>query len=140
MSFIIKNTIVSILILIASCSPQENSVSSDLEIIYKAETRGSSFRLHFKGNTITLEDNNNEKLTTLSNSQVKKINELVLKIKLSEMEALKAPSNKRFSDGALSANFSIKKDSKSYMSSDFDHGNPPKKLKNLFLLLQKYSN
>ena len=139
MNPILKNTIAIILFVLSGCNDLENKKTTTLEVIYKAETRGSSIGIHYKDNSISLKENNNDKLITLSNTETKKINELVQKINLSEMESLVAPSNKRFSDGALSANFTIKKDTKMYMSSGFDHGNPPNELKNLYFLLEKYS-
>ena len=92
-----------------------------------------------KDNSIVFKSNLDDKSIVLNNVQLKSIKDVLSEIKLAEIKDLEAPSNKRFSDGALSASFTIKKDTVSYMSSDFDHGNPPKELKVLYILLEKYS-
>ena len=56
---------------------------------------------------------------------------LVKKIDVSDLKDLKSPSNKRFSDAALSAQLTITTTVNKYESSDFDHGDPPNKIKKL---------
>jgi hypothetical protein len=47
------------------------------------------------------------------------------------VETLKAPSEKRFHDGAAMANLKIVHKEKTYQSKTFDHGTPPKEIEKL---------
>ena len=82
------------------------------------------------------EDETSVKLKNLTEKPVL----LVQEERLSEIENLEAPTEKRFTDGALSASFTIKKDDVVYTSSDFDHQNPPKELKELYQFLEEFSS
>jgi hypothetical protein len=124
-----------ILLFTIGCSVQKEIV---IEIEYKATTRGSSEVIKFKGNTLSYNTNKALKELVLSDAKLKEIEFVVLKISLDNIVNLKAPTNKRFSDGAMEANISFKKGNKVYTSSNFDHGNPPKELKPIIDLLKKY--
>jgi hypothetical protein len=140
MHFLFKNTIPFIVLLLISCSTLEKHKDTMFEVSYKAQTRGSFINIVFKGNTISLMSTKEDKSMVLSNNQVDSLHSIISKIKLSEIQDLKAPSNKRFTDGALIANFTIKKDNTNYISSDFDHGNPPTELKKLYDHIQSIIN
>lgn len=114
------------ILLITSCSAQNFS-----EINYKAHTRGSTIEIVVKNNTIKYRTNNNKKEFKLAKEEIKHLNEIIKGISLKEIEELESPTNKRFSDGALIANFRIVAENKKYTSSAFDAGNPPKELKKL---------
>jgi hypothetical protein len=51
------------------------------------------------------------------------------KVDLENLSNLKAPTEKRFYDGATIANLKITYKGKIYQSSDFDHGFPPMQIK-----------
>ena len=87
---------------------------------------------------ITKVETSADKSVVLSNAEVINIYNIVSKIKLSEIGALIAPSNERYRDAALTGSFIILKNDTSYTSSNFDHGNPPKELQELYNILQKY--
>ena len=120
-----------------SCAAQNN-----LEILntveYKAHTRGNNETVKVIGKTLSYKSVNEEKIVDLREEQIKAINEVVFGMNLSKISDLKAPSDKRYSDGAMIASFIITKDKVDYKSSEFDHGNPPKELKTLYELLYKY--
>lgn len=59
----------------------------------------------------------------------------VKNINLKAISTLKAPSERRITDGALHAEFNIKAEGKKFRSITFDAGNPPKELKTLEDLL-----
>jgi hypothetical protein len=138
MNLLIKLTVPFIVLLFTSCSAQEKNDNAVFEVEYKAQTRGSLINIDFKGDSIVLKSTTEDKTIVLSNAQVNDINSIVSKIKLSEIQNLAAPTNKRFTDGALHGHFSIKKNDTSYTSSDFDHGSPPKELQTLYNIFQKY--
>ncbi|MGA9638873.1 hypothetical protein [Flavobacterium sp.] len=53
------------------------------------------------------------------------------KVDLIQLETLKAPTQKRFHDGAAIANLAITYQDKKYESSSFDHGFPPEEIKKI---------
>lgn len=128
----IKRT-VTILILIActNCAAQDKT-RSNLEIIYKAQTRGSLFQISYVNNKINFKNNSIEKKITLKAEDIKIIYDLVSTINLTKIEDLIAPSSDSSSDRAMIAFFSIKVNKDVFTSSNFDHGNPPKELKLLY--------
>lgn len=136
MGLLVKNTIL-LMVLISSCSAIENKQEFSFEIFYKAETRGSSIYINYKENRITLKSNTEDKSIDLNNKERKKLHNIISKIKLSEIKDLIAPSNKRFTDGALIASFTIKKGDTNFVSSNFDHDNPPKEMQELYQEIKK---
>ena len=138
MNFILKNTIAFLILILTSCTAQNKDDNSIFEIIYEARTRGSEIKIEFKNGTLFFKSNSEEKSIVLNDAQINDIQNVAQEIKLTKIADLIAPSDKRFSDKALSASFIIKKNDISYISSDFDQGNPPKELKELYLILEKY--
>ena len=138
MNFLLKITVPFIFIIFLSCSAQEKNKKEVFKISYKAETRGSFIIIHFKDSSLVLKSTSADKSVVLSNAEVINIYNIVSKIKLSEIGDLIAPSNERYKDAALTGSFIILKNDTSYTSSNFDHGNPPKELQELYNILQKY--
>jgi hypothetical protein len=126
-----------LVVLFSSCNAQDEANDS-IELVYLAQTRGSSINITFKNDSLYLKSNESDESLVLSKQQIEEILEEVSKINLSEISNLKAPSNKRFSDGTLIAKFIIKKESETHTSSEFDHENPPKELKSLYALLKLF--
>lgn len=124
-----------LLLVLCNCNAQKEQDTASFEITYKAQTRGSFFNILYKKGTLTFKTNIEEKVFDLKSEEKERLIKEVSKIELSEIENLIAPSEKRFTDGALSANFIIKKNNTAFTSSDFDHKNPPEALKNLYEVL-----
>ena len=122
------------MVFFSSCIAQEES-NTNLKIFYLAQTRGSFLNITFNENTISYKSNDKTVSLDLSETQIENITLEVSKINLKEIYKLTSPSNKRFTDGALSASFKIVKDNNEYVSSDFDHELPPKELVPLYNLL-----
>ena len=137
MNNIYKYSSLIILILTINCVAQKEN-NEVLEITYNALTRGRSEMIIFKQNTLLHKNNINTKEYVLNNKDSKAISKAVWNINLSKIQSLKAPSEKRFFDGAMTTTISIKKGDKTYTSSSFDHDNPPKELKYLVDLLKSY--
>lgn len=114
----------------SSCSAQQQ-VSSIKEIVYQAHTRGSSKEILIKDNVIYRSVNSQKKEITLTNKQREYLLGLLKEVNLVTMKDLKAPSDKRNTDGALHAEIQVKKNDEVYISCTFDDGNPPKELKAL---------
>jgi len=138
MNFLIKNTIPFIFIILAGCSGQEKNKKGILEISYKAETRGSFINIDFKDSSLVLKSTIGDTSIVLSKVQVINLKSITSKIKLSEIGNLIAPTNERYRDAALIGSFTIKKNDTSYVSSNFDHGSPPKEIQELYDVLHKY--
>ena len=124
----------------------ENVKTQDVEtavIEYTANTRGSYQKIMIKNKMVTVSKDRNGN----DNPVAKKIsdtdwNELVSsfeKVKLENLSKLKAPTEKRFYDGASIANLKITFKEKTYESASFDHGFPPKEIKKLVTKINSIS-
>jgi hypothetical protein len=139
MNFLYKTIGIIILVFTVSCSAQQE-INQVIEIEYQATTRGSSEMIQIISNKLSYKTNNSLKELILDEKKIRAIQSVVSDINLAEIKHLTAPSNNRFHDGALIASITIQKEEHVYTSSNFDHGNPPKELKPLIDLLNKYLN
>ena len=127
-----------LLFVLGSCNSQKNGVGTsfemkDIEIQYEANTRGFYNKLILKNATIFSTNDRDGK----ENPIVQKVSEVdwkaliqeLNKVDLENLSNLKAPTEKRFYDGAAIANLKITYKGKIYQSSDFDHGFPPMQIK-----------
>ncbi|SIS95041.1 hypothetical protein SAMN05421796_10763 [Chryseobacterium piscicola] len=99
-------------------------------------TRGTN-RL-FTITSDNVETNMNGTITSksLSSGSWKMISDKIAQLNLNELQSYQSPTTKRYSDAALASQITIEKDGKTYGSSDFDSGNPPEELKDLYLSIQ----
>lgn len=135
MKIIIKIFPLVAFFIIWSCTSQENKSTSEMTITYKAQTRGAIYTIKVEGEDLKFKNQNEEKTLSLSKKQLSKFQKEVSAIELNDIENLQAPSEKRYTDGAMFASFTIKLDDDTFVSSEFDHGNPPKELSNLYAYL-----
>lgn len=126
---------VCILFAFTDCKSQENIEESKLTVKYEAKTRGSYFLIHIINGELNFNSSDQKEIQVLTKDQKSKLIQLVNEIDLSQMNLLEAPSEKRYTDGAMFATLSITKDNKTYKTSEFDHGNPPKVLSSLYVYL-----
>lgn len=117
------------------CKGQDTNQDNILSIKYEAKTRGSSFLLTITNDKLNFSSIDRKNNKVLTKTQKSKLIQLVNEIDLSQMNLLEAPSEKRYTDGAMFATLSITKDNKTYKTSEFDHGNPPKVLSSLYAFL-----
>lgn len=139
MTLLFKNTIV-FFVIVMNYSLEQIKQGNDYQVLYKAETRGSSVYMQYKDGNVILKSNTKNVSIELNRLQIKKIKNIISKINLSEITNLEAPTNNRFSDGTLIANLIITKGKTQYISSNFDHENPPKELGNLYFELKGLIN
>ena len=118
---------------ITNCSAQKFN-----KIIYKAHTRGTAIEIRVEENTIKYQKNGKELEFKLSEGEVGRLEELIKKINLNDIETLKSPTNRRYNDSALIASFVIEVEGKKYTSLTFDAGSPPMELKKLEDLLYSF--
>ena len=127
-----------LLFVLGSCNSQKNGVGTiiemkDIEIQYEANTRGFYNKLILKNATISSTNDRDGK----ENPIVQKVSEVdwnaliqeLNKVDLENLSNLKAPTEKRFYDGAAIANLKIIYNGKTYQTSDFDHGFSPMEIK-----------
>lgn len=128
----------ALLFVLVSCNSQKNGVGTsiemkDIEIQYEANTRGFYNKLVLKNATISSTNDRDGKENPIvqnvsevdRNALIQELN----KVDLENLSNLKAPTEKRFYDGAAIANLKINYKGKIYQSSDFDHGFPPMQIK-----------
>ena len=102
---------------------------------YTANTRGFYQKITIKNQMLTAskDRNNNDKAisTKISDADWKELVLYFKEVKLESLPDLKAPTEKRFYDGAAIANLKITFKDKDYETTSFDHGFPPKEIKKL---------
>lgn len=108
-----------------------DATDQDMEtaiVDYTANTRGFYQHLTVANRELTVSkvrgDQSVEKFK-ISDQDWKKLVTEFGKIKLDQLPDLKAPTEKRFHDGAAIADLKIKYKEQEYQSSSFDHGTPP---------------
>jgi hypothetical protein len=104
-------------------------------IEYTASSRGFYQKITVKNQTITIsEDRNGDDKSILLKIDASDWDELVSyfkEVQLDQLVKLKAPTEKRLYDGAAKANLQITFNEKNYETASFDHGFPPKEIKQL---------
>lgn len=127
-----------LLFVLGSCNSPKNAIGTsiemkDIEIQYEANTRGFYQKLVIKKATISStndrEGKENPIVQKISDADWKALKDEIIKLDLENLSNLKAPTEKRFYDGAAIANLKIIYNGKIYQSSDFDHGFPPMQIK-----------
>ena len=117
------------LLIITNCNAQK---SLDFkEIRYEASTRGKKIELKVTDSELIYKVNQETTRVQLTAKARKEITALLSKIEVQKIETFVPPSEERFSDKALHASLTIIIDTKEHASKTFDHGNPPKELKQL---------
>ena len=127
-----------LLFVLGSCNSQKNAIGTsiemkDIEIQYEANTRGFYQKLVLKNGTISATNDRDGKenpiVQKISDADWNALKDEINKLDLENLTNLKAPTEKRFYDGAAIANLKIIYNGKIYQSSDFDHGFPPMQIK-----------
>ena len=121
----------------ASAQDLQNTV-----IEYTANTRGFYQKITINNQMISVskDRNNSDKVTTtkISDADWTTLAIDFKEVKLETLKDLKAPTEKRFYDGAAIANLKITYKDKIYETTSFDHGFPPKEIKKLVDKLNSY--
>lgn len=116
----------------------ENSVIKIEKISLSEQTRGTNRIFTFSKGKLESSINGTKTNHEITLSDWSKILDNAENINLlEEISKLEAPSTKRYSDAALASAITITKNGLEYKSSDFDSGNPPMELKNLYNEIQK---
>ena len=120
-------TFILSLVLLSSCGPKMTQEVKESTITYQAVSRGFFLTVEIKGNKMVIirERGSLGKDFILSNADFKEVSRLYQKVTLKELNDYKAPTEKRFYDGAAIGSLTVNYQGKSYSSQGFDHGNPP---------------
>lgn len=118
-----------------SCSSQNKIDVKTATIEYTANTRGFYKKISVQNQMISVSKNREvAEMPTgrkISDSDWTELINCFEIIKLENLATLKAPTEKRFYDGAAIANLKISTKDTVYESSSFDHGFPPAEINKL---------
>jgi hypothetical protein len=111
-------------------------------VTYTAETRGYYMQIILANNTVSISKDRETRLPSvqvpLSKEQQKKVLSYLKAIDVAQLAQLKAPTEKRFYDGAAIGNLSVSHNGETYGTSGFDHGNPPVEIEQLVTFMNAF--
>ena len=117
------------------CDSNSDQDINTAAIEYVANTRGFYQKVIVEKQMVTVskDRSNKEKITAvkISDADWKTLIKLFNEVDLEEIKDLKAPTEKRFYDGAATANLKITYKGTVYETPSFDHGFPPVEIKKL---------
>ena len=118
-----------------SCTNEAQNDLTNTTIQYTANTRGFYQKIVIINQKATISRDRNESALPeeikISDADWKELVSAFAKINLEEIPKLKDPTQKRFYDGAAIANVKIRYQNQDYVTTDFDHGFPPKEIEKL---------
>lgn len=116
----------------------EGQTKNDLEtavLEYTANTRGFYQKITIQNQMVTISKDRSGNVkpvaTKISEKDWKELVGYFETIELDSLPTLKAPSQKRFHDGAAIADLKVTYNDKTYQTEAFDHGYPPVVIKKL---------
>lgn len=114
-------------------SAKSSDQQKDYIIEYSAMSRGIFNEVKITGNSISVQKSRNSEpvIKELDSENKEDLNKKLEGIDIAMLPELKAPTEKRFFDGAAHATLKITVDGKSYSTTSFDHGFPPEEIKAL---------
>ena len=129
------------LILGKNCQSQNNMDLSTAKIEYTANSRGLYNNTVIENKTVSVTKTRDGKpvSNSLTDAELNALISEFQKVNLEEIPNLKAPTEKRFHDGAAMANLKITYKGKTDESQTFDNGFPPEKIKNLVNTILSFS-
>ena len=118
-----------------SCSSQTKNDLKTAILEYTANTRGFYQKISIKDQMVSVSKDRSgmdEPVTTkISDADWKELVGYFENINLDGLPSLKAPTEKRFHDGAAIANLKVIYKDKAYETKAFDHGYPPAEIKKI---------
>jgi len=124
-----------------SCSSQKTADMTATQIEYTAVSRGFFKKIVVENKTalVTNDRNAQAEEIKIDDAKWKQIVAEFSKIDLDSIPTLKAPTEKRFYDGAAIGNLTITQNQKKYQTQGFDNGFPPKEIEKLVNLLTDFA-
>ena len=110
-----------------SCDSQLNNEMKNTAIDYQALSRGYFLNITIQDDKLSIIDKRDAKPREykLTKNDWKELANLYKFVKVEKLPTFKAPTEKRFYDGAAIATLRITYEGKTYETEAFDHGNPP---------------
>lgn len=123
------------------CSSQKKTDMTGTQIEYTAMSRGLYKRIVVENQKVSVTNGRDTEaiVSEIDNSKWNKIVSEFEKINLDSLSSLKAPTEKRFYDGAAIGNLKIIQNPKTYETKGFDNGFPPKEIEKLVNLLTDFA-
>ena len=137
--------LISLLLLVicigSGCSSHKIAVMTSTEIEYSAVSRGLYKTVVVKNQTVSITNTRGGEAveSKIDTAKWNKIISEFEKINLDSIPNLKAPTEKRFYDGAAIGNLKITQNQKIYETKGFDNGFPPKEIEKLVNLLTDFT-
>lgn len=126
-----------------SCEVQTKNDLKTVVLEYTAYTRGFYQKITIQNRAVTIskDRNGNDKpdQTKISEKDWRELVGYFETLDLDGLPTLKAPSEKRFHDGAAIANLKIIYKGKSYETEAFDHGFPPEAIKKIVAKINSFA-
>ena len=118
-----------------SCSSQTKNDLKNAILEYTANTRGFYQKISVKDQMVTVSKDRSGKdepvAIKISDADWKELVGYFETVNLDGFSSLKAPTEKRFHDGAAIANLKVIYKDKTYETNAFDHGYPPAEIKKI---------
>ena len=130
-----KKSIVLLLSILffSGCVGQKKVVDSLIKVEYKAYSRGFFQVITVENQMVFISKSREDKpvVFQLSAADWNSWNTMLHELDVASLHTWKAPTEKRFFDGAAIANLKITKQGKVYESQSFDHGYPPAEIEKI---------
>jgi hypothetical protein len=137
-----KNLVLLFLIIFVgnSCASQKTTNRNTAVIEYEVHSRGLYQKILVKDQTVWVSKSRDEKpvAVKIPDAAWKELISELKKMNLDSIPNLKAPTQKRFYDGAAIANLKITYNGKTYEAPSFDHGEPHSKIKKIVNKLRSF--
>ena len=118
-----------------SCESQNKNDLKTAVLEYTANTRGFYQKIQIQDQKVTISKdrsgNDLPEAMIISDGDWKELVGYFETIELDNLATLKAPTEKRFHDGAAIADLKVTYKDKTYQTEAFDHGYPPEAIKKL---------
>lgn len=125
------------------CQTTEKKDMETAIIEYVANTRGFYQKIEIKDKTASVSHDRSGKekptVIAISKEDSTLLVHMLEEINLEDLENMKAPTEKRFYDGAAIANMKITYKEKEYKSASFDHGFPPAEIEKLVTKINSFA-
>jgi hypothetical protein len=126
-----------------SCEGQTKNDLKTAVLEYTANTRGFYQKITIQDQMVSVSKdrsgNDQPIATKISDKDWKELASYFETVKLDSLPTLKAPTEKRFHDGAAIANLAVSYKDKTYQTEAFDHGYPPEAIKKLITKINSFA-
>ena len=126
-----------------SCESQTKNDLKTAVLEYTANTRGFYQKITIQDQMVSVskDRNGNDKPvpTKISEKDWKELVGYFETIELESLATLKAPTEKRFHDGAAIADLKVTYKDKTYQTVAFDHGYPPEAIKKIVVKINSFA-